>query len=133
VNAGREVAGKIPALHKVNVGPDRDERLPESQALQHVLALRLRDGGGGEGGGGEGEGGEQEDDPIDEPSPDRFHQPDEKAFDLRLLAQLILLNKIQRRISCSRLSQLIFFWRKGKKKQVVNKILWYRTISTIKR
>ncbi len=130
MNAGREVAGKIPALHKVNVGSDRDERLPESQSLQNVLAPRLRDGGGGgggeggeggvgeggggggEGGGGEGggrEGGEQEDDPVDEPSPDRFHQPDEKAFDLRLLAQLILLNKMQREVSCRRLSQLIFF------------------------
>jgi hypothetical protein len=126
MNAGREVAGEIPALHKVNVGPDRDERLPESQSLQYVLAPCVRDvggGEGGEGGGGGGEVGEQEYDPIDEPRPDRFHQPDEKAFDLRLLAQLILLNEIQRRISCSRLSQLIFFWRKGKKKQVVNKVL----------
>jgi hypothetical protein len=98
MNAGREVAGEIPALHKVNVGPDRDERLPEAQSLQHVLAPRVRDGG--EGGGGEGgKGGEQEYDPVDEPRPDRFHQPDEKAFDLRLLAQLILLNKIQRKVS----------------------------------
>jgi hypothetical protein len=103
--AGREVAGEISALNKVDVGPDRDEGLPESQSLQHVLAPRVRDGGGGGegggeggegGGGGGGEGGEQEDDPVDEPRPDRFHQPDEKAFDLRLLTQLILLNEIQR-------------------------------------
>ena len=55
VDAGGQVAGKVPTLHKVDICSDGDEGLPETETLQDIQG---RGGGGGEGGGGGGGGGE---------------------------------------------------------------------------
>jgi hypothetical protein len=101
VNTGREIPRKVATLHKVNVGADRDERLPESQPLQNEQAPGIVGGGGGregEGGGGGGRDGgiggkrgEEVDNVPHQPVPHGFHDSQQHALDLGLLAQLVLL------------------------------------------